>query len=91
MPARPGNCSGSSSVKACVEPESNHTSSTSRTCSHFAGSYFGLQEALGSAGGEPGVGAFLGEGVGDGGVDGLIAQDVAFLEVAVVAPWRRTR
>ncbi len=33
-PASVGKCAGSSSVKACVEPESNHTSRMSRTCSH---------------------------------------------------------
>ena len=37
MPARPGNASGSSSVKAWVEPESNHTSRMSVTCSQSAG------------------------------------------------------
>ena len=42
-----GNCSGSSSVKACVEPESNHTSSMSSTCSHSAaGRHEALQKAL---------------------------------------------
>ena len=37
MPARPGNASGSSSVKVWVEPESNHTSRMSVTCSQSAG------------------------------------------------------
>ena len=37
MPARPGNAAGSSSVKACVDPESNHTSRMSVTCSQSAG------------------------------------------------------
>ena len=37
MPCRPGKVSPSSNVKACVQPESNHTSSTSRTCSQSSG------------------------------------------------------
>ena len=66
MPARPGKCAGSSSVKAWVEPESNQTSRMSVTLLPVArGRSSGLEEARAVGVGEPGVGALCVEGVGD--------------------------
>ena len=75
MPARPGKCSGSSSTKACVEPESNQTSRMSSTFAHSLALYSGSRKRARRAGGVPGVGAFLLEGVGDALVDALVLED----------------
>ena len=50
-------------MKACVEPESNQTSSMSCTCSHFGSRLRdeAFEEALLGASLEPDVGALLGE------------------------------
>ena len=61
-----GKACGSSSVKVCVEPESNHTSRMSVTCSQSAGlSTRPVEEPLLRAGLEPGVRALLGHGRAD--------------------------
>ncbi len=48
----------------------------SSTFFHSFGVVLGLEEAPRRAGGEPGVGAFLLEGVGDALVDALVLEDV---------------
>ena len=70
-----GKCSGSSSTKACVEPESNQTSRMSSTFSHSLALYSGSRKRARRAGGVPGVGAFLLESIGDALVDALVLED----------------
>ena len=75
MPASEGKCSGSSSTKACVEPESNQTSKMSST--FFQSSLAARREIAPRAGLVPGVGALLLKGVRDARVDCLVLQDFA--------------
>ena len=74
MPARLGKWRGSSSTKACVEPESNQTSRMSVTCLPVL-VRAAAEEALARARRIPGVGAFGLEGVADALVDCLVLED----------------
>ena len=75
MPASCGKCTGSSSTKACVEPESNQTSQMSST---FFQPVVGelAEEALARAVLVPGVGALGLEGLDDAHVDFRVFENL---------------
>src|SRR6476659_7783749 len=74
MPASEGKCLGSSSTKACVDPESNQTSRMSST--FFQPSFASLPRKRARAGGIPGVGALFLEGLDDTQFDLRVLQDL---------------
>ena len=75
MPASCGKCTGSSSTKACVEPESNQTSRMSSTFFQVVVGEL-AEEALARARLVPGVGALLLEGLDDAHFDLGVLQNV---------------